>query len=40
MAEQPGTRKIENGVHIETYSRGRYITVTGNVFQPGKLLPL
>lgn len=40
MAEQPGTKKVINGVHIETYSRGRYITITGNVFQPGKLLPL
>lgn len=40
MPEQPGTRKIENGVHVETYSRGRYITVTGNVFQAGTLLPL
>lgn len=40
LNEQPGTRKVENGVHIETYSRGRYITVTGNVFQHGTLLPL
>ena len=40
LSETAGTRKVENGVHIETYSRGRYITVTGNVFQPGTLLPL
>jgi primase-polymerase (primpol)-like protein len=40
MPEQPGTRKVENTVHVETYSRGRYITITGNVFQPGQLLPL
>jgi primase-polymerase (primpol)-like protein len=40
LPEQPGTRNIDNGVHIETYSRGRYITITGNVYQPGTLLPL
>jgi primase-polymerase (primpol)-like protein len=40
MHEQAGTRRVENGVHIETYSRGRYITITGQVFQAGKLLPL
>lgn len=40
MPEQAGTRKVENGVHIETYSRGRYITITGRVFQAGSLLPL
>lgn len=27
--ESAGTRKIENGLHVERYSTGRYITVTG-----------
>lgn len=40
LPEQPGTKRIENGVNIETYSVGRYITITNNVFQPGDLLPL
>lgn len=40
LPEQPGTKRIVNGVHVETYSVARYITVTGNVFQPGELLPL
>ena len=35
--EQPGTRKVINGLHIETYSAGRYITITGNVYQHGGL---
>lgn len=33
----PGTRRTEGGLHVERYSRGRYITVTGNVFQKGEL---
>lgn len=35
--EQPGTRRVIDGLHIETYSAGRYITVTGNVYQHGGL---
>ncbi|MGG7510895.1 hypothetical protein [Plantibacter sp. YIM 135249] len=38
--EVPGTRGIEGGLHVERYSTGRYITVTGNVYQHGDLLPL
>ncbi|WP_442786782.1 bifunctional DNA primase/polymerase [Leifsonia sp. ZF2019] len=38
--EGPGTRRIENGLSVERYTTGRYITVTGRVFQPGNLLPL
>ncbi|WP_228506202.1 hypothetical protein [Frigoribacterium sp. VKM Ac-2530] len=36
----PGTRRVEDGLAIERYSTGRYITVTGNVFRAGTLLPL
>lgn len=36
----PGTKRTIDGVSVETYSTGRYITVTGNVFQRGALLPL
>ena len=39
-AEQPGTRKTIHGLSVETYSAGRYITVTGNVYQHGELAPL
>ena len=35
-----GSRQTIDGLHIERYSAGRYITVTGNVFQHGELLPL
>ncbi|WIB25827.1 DNA primase [Curtobacterium sp. MCSS17_015] len=35
-----GRRYTANGLHIERYSTGRYITVTGNVYQHGELLPL
>lgn len=38
--EQPGTKRMIDGLSVETYSAGRYITVTGNVFQAGALLPL
>lgn len=38
--EADGTKRNENGLSIERYSTGRYITVTGNVFQHGDLLPL
>lgn len=34
--EQPGHR----GTGIEAYSVGRYITVTGNVYQAGRLIDL
>lgn len=34
--EQPGRRRIA----YEAYSTGRYITVTGNVYQPGRLVDL
>jgi primase-polymerase (primpol)-like protein len=37
----PGTvRTQEDGLHVERYSTGRYITVTGHVFQRGELLPV
>jgi primase-polymerase (primpol)-like protein len=36
----PGSKRIENGLSIERYSTGRYITVTGNVLQHGSLQPL
>ncbi|OLT08688.1 hypothetical protein BJF77_12035 [Kocuria sp. CNJ-770] len=32
----PGSRRVENGLHVERYSRGRYITVTGNRFDGRK----
>lgn len=35
-----GTKRTIDGLSIETYSTGRYITVTHNVFQRGTLLPL
>lgn len=36
--EQPGRRFTTNGgLHVEFYSTGRYITVTENVYQHGKL---
>lgn len=35
-AEQPG--RVRDG--IEAYSVGRYVTVTGNVYQPGRLVDL
>ncbi len=38
--EGNGTKRTENGLSIERYSVGRYITVTGDVFQHGDLLPL
>jgi primase-polymerase (primpol)-like protein len=37
----PGTRTVTaDGLHVERYSAGRYITVTGNVYQRGELLPI
>lgn len=38
--EQSGVKQNLNGVSVERYSAGRYITVTGNVWQAGELLPL
>jgi primase-polymerase (primpol)-like protein len=38
--EAPGTRVNLNGLSVETYSVGRYITITANVYQAGELLPL
>lgn len=38
--ETPGKRGTENGISVERYSVGRYITVTGNVYQHGTLQPL
>lgn len=38
--EGPGTRRRESGLSVERYTTGRYMTVTGRVFQPGALLPL
>ena len=37
----PGTRKVTSeGLHVERYTATRYITVTGDVYQRGELLPL
>ncbi|WIA95814.1 hypothetical protein [Curtobacterium sp. MCBA15_004] len=37
----PGTvRTQDDGLHVERYSTGRYITVTGNVYQRGEILPV
>lgn len=33
-------RTQPDGLHVERYSRERYITVTGRVYQRGELLPL
>lgn len=38
--QAPGTRIRSDGLNIETYSQGRYITVTGRPFQLGGLPPL
>jgi primase-polymerase (primpol)-like protein len=38
--EAPGTKRTIAGLSIETYSAGRYITVTGRVFQRGTLARL
>lgn len=37
---QPGTRRIQGKLNVETYSESRYITITGNVYQHGTLAPL
>lgn len=38
--EQPGTKRTIDGLSVETYSFGRYITITGNIYQHGTLAPL
>lgn len=38
--EAPGTRRREHGLAVERYSRERYVTVTGTIYQRGDLLPL
>ena len=38
--EQGGRRQTIGGLSIEHYSVGRYMTITGNVYQNGELLPL
>lgn len=38
--EAPGTRRQEQGISVERYSAGRYITITGKIYQHGTLLPL
>ena len=38
--EMPGFKKSWHGQDIEFYSTGRYITVTGNIYQEGNLYPL
>lgn len=38
--ESPGTRRSVDGLSIETYTSRRYITVTGNTYRAGDLLPL
>jgi len=40
LEEAAGTKRTINGLAIETYSRDRYITITGNVYQHGRLAPL
>jgi primase-polymerase (primpol)-like protein len=40
LDEQPGKRYTADGLSIEKYSTGRYITITGNVYQHGSLRPL
>lgn len=39
-APQRGFKRTWRGQQIEFYSQGRYITITGNVYQPGTLAPL
>jgi len=39
-AATTGSRKIIDGLNVERYSSGRYITMTGRVFQKGQLFPL
>ena len=38
--EQAGLKRVWKGQSIEFYSRCRYITVTGHIYQRGNLLPL
>ena len=38
--EGPGTKQTINGLSIERYTTGRYITITRNVFQRGRLAAL
>jgi len=38
--EQAGTKRTVDGLSIETYSTGRYITITGNIYQRGTLAAL
>lgn len=38
--EQRGFRRVWHGQAVEFYSQGRYITVTGQVFQAGNLYNL
>lgn len=40
LDEAPGTKRVINGLSVETYSTGRYITITGRPYQRGQLLPL
>lgn len=40
LDEAPGSRRVVDGLSVEVYSVGRYITVTGKVFQPGVLAPI
>lgn len=40
VIEGPGSRRDEDGISVERYSSGRYITVTKRVYQHGQLLPL
>lgn len=39
-APLPGIKRTWKNQPVELYSKGRYITVTGGIYQPGKLLPL
>ena len=38
--EGPGSKRIESGLSVERYTTGRYMTVTGRIYQHGSLLPL
>lgn len=36
----PGSKRIINGISVERYTTGRYITITGRIYQRGRILPL
>ena len=36
----PGSRRVIDGLSVERYSVGQYVTITGRIYQRGQLLPL